>query len=139
MKAGTAGEMKSEIEVVDMGKIPGQMELFEFLETKHMALPEDIVQIKGVIDTDRLTDFIVASTYRDIFLIINALDDYAKILKQIGAQKNAFADYTIKQFERISLELAEQIGLNKEKMYKKCQKKSEKSDIGEDAFALTFK
>lgn len=45
----------------------------------------------------------------------------------------------IKQFERISNELAEQICLDKEKMYKRCRKKQEKAekdDVGEDAFNI---
>lgn len=43
----------------------------------------------------------------------------------------------VKQFERISRELSEQICLDKEKMYKRCRKiQEQKDDVGEDAMIL---
>lgn len=114
--------------------IPGKIGLFEFLEEKYKTLPEETVRIDGVINVKTLSDFTVRSTYRDIFLIINMLDDYVKILKDSDVI-DQYTEYMICQFERISNELAEQIGLDKEKMYKKC--KNKKGDgVGEDAMIL---
>ena len=46
-------------------------------------------------------------------------------------------NYMIMQFERISKELSEQIALDKEKIFKKCQKRNEKQeDVGEEAMIL---
>ena len=100
--------------------IPEQAGLFEFLEEKSKALPEGTVKIEGVINIKTLSDFTVRSTYRDIFLIINMLDDYVAVLKDSGEEINQCTKYMISQFERISNELAEQIELDKEKMYRKC-------------------
>lgn len=51
-----------------------------------------------------------------------------------------YTNYMIQQFERISRELSEQIGLDKEKMYKRCRKKieNEKDGVGEEAMILAF-
>lgn len=121
-------------------QVPGQIGLFEFLEMNHKILSEDTINIDGVINTKTMSDFVVQSTYRDIFLIINMLDDYVQVLKQTGKQRSGYEDYIISQFERISQELAEQIGLDKEKMYKRCQKRTqEKDNVGEDALVLALK
>lgn len=119
-------------------QIPGQISLFEFLSDAGASIPEMKVKIEGVINTQSypMSDFIVQSTYRDIFYIINMLDDYVNMLTQPGRKRDFCTNYMITQFERISRELSEQICLDKEKMYKRCQKKAEKDDIGEDAFNL---
>ncbi len=118
--------------------IHGQLNLFEFLSNTGDSIPEMKVKIEGVINTRSypMSDFKVQSTYRDIFYIINMLDDYVNMLTQPDRKRDFHTDYMITQFERISRELSEQICLDKEKMYKRCQKKAEKSDIGEDAFNL---
>lgn len=119
-------------------QIPGQVSLFEFLKNAGTDIPEAKVKIEGVINTKSypMSDFTVQSTYKDIFYIINMLDDYVNMLTEPGRKRDFHTDYMITQFERISKELSEQICLDKEKMYKRCQKKAEKDDIGEDAFKL---
>ena len=118
-------------------QIPGQIELFEFLAENYEKIPERNLRISGVIDTKTLSDFDIQSTYRDIFLIINMIDDYVRILN-IQKEKSSYVDYMISQFERISYELAQQIKLDKEKMYKRCRKKQINNDsVGEDAMILT--
>lgn len=125
-----------------MAQLPGQFGLFEFLTDNYASLPEEPVKINGVISTksEKMGDFSVQSTYRDIFLIINMLDDYAVMLRQSEGESSTYTNYMISQFERISRELSEQIELDKEKMYKKCQKRNEEpDDVGEEAIALGAK
>lgn len=124
-----------------MKQIPGQIGLFEFLSNTGAVMAEAKVKIEGVINTQSypMSDFVVQSTYADIFYIINMLDDYVSILTQPDRKRDFCTDYMIKQFERISEELSKQICLDKEKMYKRCRKrqeKAEKDDVGEDAFNL---
>ena len=117
--------------------IPGQINLFEFLTNSFEKLSTETIEIKEVVNVKTYSDFSIKSTYRDIFLIINMLDDYVEVLKK-KEDRNYYTDYMIKQFERISLELSEQIELDKEKMYKRCQHKLNKQDnVGEDAMVLT--
>lgn len=112
-----------------------QIDIFEYLAENYNLMPESKVNIEGVINARTLSDFTIQTTYRDIFLIINMLDDYVNLLQQ-KFKDNGYTNYMIKQFARISNELSEQIELDKEKMYKKCQKKVNKDDVGEDAFNL---
>ena len=120
--------------------IPGQIGLFEFLAENSEKMPDKPVEIKGVVDLKRFSDFSIQSTYRDIFLIINMLDDYVVMLKKPEMHRNHYTDYMISQFERISAELSGQIGLDKEKMYKKCQGRIREQDsVGEDAMVLSAK
>ena len=56
-------------------QIPGQIELFEFLAENYEKIPERNLRISGVIDTKTLSDLDIQSTYRDIFLIINMIED----------------------------------------------------------------
>lgn len=124
------------------GQVMGQISLFEFLADNFNVLPADEVRIEDVVnvETAGMSDFSVKSTYRDIFLIINMLDDYVRMLVQLKEEKDFYTGYMISQFERISKELSEQIGLDKEKMYKKCRNRAEKPDsIGEDAMNLMVK
>lgn len=121
-------------------QIHGQIGLFEFLANTG-DMPDAKVKIDGVVNVHSypISDFIVQSTYRDIFYIINMLDDYVNMLTQPERKRDFHTDYMIGQFERISRELSEQICLDKEKMYKRCRKrqeKAEKDDVGEDAFNL---
>ena len=117
-----------------------QMNLFEFLAENYENMPNDKVNVEGVINIATLTDFTVQSTYRDIFVIINMLDDYVGILTQQHREFDYYTNYMIQQFDRISKELSEQIGLDKEKIYKKCQRrtKNEKDNVGEDAMILAL-
>lgn len=121
-------------------EILGQMNLFEFLAKNYQDMADNKVNIEGVINTNTFVDFTVQSTYRDIFLIINMLDDYTRILMENG-EPDYYTNYMCKQFERISKELSDQIGLDKEKMYKKCEKraKNESDTVGEDAMVLALK
>lgn len=128
-------EMKNNKEDI---QIPGQIGLFEFLEENYNGMQEKTVKIEGVINVKTLSDFVVRSTYRDIFLIVNMLDDYVEILKNSIGKSDHYTEYMISQFERISHELAEQIELDKEKMYKKC-KNRQRDDTGEDAMVLAAK
>lgn len=118
---------------------PVQMHLFEFLTESYESMPDSKVKIEGVINVDTFTDFAVQSTYRDLFIIINMLDDYVRLLTQ-DEKHDYYKDYMRRQFERISKELSEQLNLDKEKMYKKCQKKTnERDNVGEDAMVLALK
>jgi hypothetical protein len=131
--------MSRDKEKVDELKIPGQIGLFEFLADTGSVIPKTKVKIEGVINTQLypMSDFVVQSTYTDIFYIINMCDDYVRILTQPDKERNLQTDYMIRQFDRISRELSEQICLDKEKMYKKCRKRQERrEDIGEDAMIL---
>ena len=122
--------------------IPGQIGLFEFLAEQSTTIPETKVKIEGVINTKSypMSDFVVQSTYTDIFYIINMLDDYIRILTEPGRKIDIHTDYMIRQFERISRELSEQICLDKEKMYKRCRKRQEqRDDVGEDALVMLSK
>lgn len=115
----------------------GQLDMFTFLTENYKLMPDNKVNIEGVINTDTLSDFTVQSTYRDIFLVINMLDDYVNMLRH--PENSAYVKYMVQQFERISKELSGQICLDKEKMYKRCRKKQEKAEkenVGEDAFNL---
>lgn len=114
-----------------------QIDLFEYLAENYNMMPENKVNIEGVINTKTLSDFTIQTTYRDIFLIVNMLDDYASLLQQ-NLKNNGYTDYMINQFLRISKELSEQIGLDKKKMHKRCQKKSDEDNVGEDAFNLVM-
>ncbi len=131
--------MNKKMKSVDQ-QIPGQIGLFEFLANTGSGMPEMKVKIEGVINTRSypMSDFVVQSTYKDVFYIINMLDDYVSILTQPDTKRDFHTDYMIAQFERISSELSEQICLDKEKMYKRCQKKADKDDVGEDTFNLLF-
>lgn len=130
--------MSKKVEAVKQ-QIPGQIDLFEFLANAGAVMPKTKVRIEGVINTRSypMSDFVVQSTYADIFYIINMLDDYVRILTQPDRKRDFHTDYMIKQFERISNELSEQICLDKEKMYKRCRKRQEqRDDVGEDALNL---
>lgn len=123
-------------------QIPGQIGLFEFLADTGLVIPETKVKIEGVVNVQSypMSDFVVQSTYADIFYIINMLDDYVSVLTQPERKRDFYTDYMIGQFERISRELSEQICLDKEKMYKRCRKRQEqKDDVGEDAMILASK
>lgn len=112
-----------------------QIDLFEYLAENYNLMPESKVNIEGVINTRTLSDFTIQTTYRDIFLIINILDDYVNLLQQ-NSENNGYTNYMIEQFARISKELSEQIELDKEKMHKRYHKKVNKDDVGEDALNL---
>lgn len=120
-------------------QVPSQVELFRHITEELGSIPEEDVKIIGVINIKTLSDFNIQSTYRDIFLIINMLDDYVRILKSPEIEKSIYLDYMTGQFERISRELTEQIGLDKEKMYKRCKNRQQDNDIGEDAMVLAFR
>lgn len=114
---------------------------FEELSKKADALPEGIVHFENVVNvlSNPIGNYRVVSSYRDVFLIINMLDDYIKLLEQQQEVSYSFyTDYMLGQFRRISSSLAEQIHLDKDKMYKKCQKRlvGNGDDTGKDAFAL---
>ena len=91
-------------------QIPGQIGLFEFLAQTYETVPQREVDIVECVNTDSypMTDYKVKSTYRDIFLIINMLDDYVSVLTQPDRNRDWYIDYMIGQFERISRELSEQ-------------------------------
>lgn len=120
-------------------QISGQMELFEFLEGQYSRMPDRRVTIEGAVNAHSfpMSDYVVQSTYRDIFLIVNMLDDYVSMLTEPGRKNNFYVNHMAGEFARISKELAEQIHLDKEKMYKRCRKKKSDSDAGEDSMILT--
>lgn len=113
-----------------------QITLMEWLAQNQEHVQEATVEIKDVVNIKArpVCDFEVFSTYRDIFIIINMLDDYVRLLER-QEHRGPRTDYMIAQFKRISASLAEQIQFDKEKMYRKCIKKqTEDEGVGEDAF-----
>ena len=104
-------------------------------------VPTNEVSILEVVNLTAtpVCDYKIVSTYRDIFMIINMIDDYVSVLEQMEEQKNVHSQYMIEQFKRISHSLTEQIQLDKEKMYKKCHSKKQDEPIGEDSFTQLFK
>lgn len=118
----------------------GQIELFEWLSEKVHEVPERPVEIKEVVNltTMPISDYEVKSTYTDIFMIINMIDDYIGLLENKD-NLSVRTTYMINRFKKISDSLTEQIGLDKEKMWKKVKIKEEhKEEVGEDALTQIF-
>lgn len=112
------------------------------LAAQHKSESQATVNIDGCWTGKGNTFYSIQSNYRDIFLIINMLDDYVKLLT--AEEKKDLLDkpyycYMVEQFKRISESLSSQIELDKEKMYKRCQKRTTSDGIGEDAFVQLMK
>lgn len=84
----------------------------------------------------------------DLFLIVNALMDYADILEEFTKQKaeilNAWQEAVIpfhaQRCRKVAKKIEEAIGYDREAAIKKCQKKQKKEDdIGEEALVMTIK
>ena len=65
--------------------------------------------------------------YVEVFMIINMIDDYVRLLRE-QESRSIRCEHMIEKFEGLSRSLAEQINLDKEKMWKKCSKKTAKHD-----------
>lgn len=117
----------------------GQISLIEWLAQNADNIPESTVGINEVVNiqTRPICDYEITSTYRDIFIIINMLDDYVSILEQ-KENRSFYTNYMIEQFKRISFSLSEQIQLDKEKMYRRCSERLDSGNVGEDALAQIF-
>lgn len=91
----------------------------------------------------------------DMYVIINAMADYADILMESIAlsggkmgYKEAFYEIHANRCQKISERLQEQIGYNREEAIERCRKKrryygdggeDDSSDVGEDAMYLALK
>lgn len=119
----------------------GQIDLMEWLAQTMDNTPENSVRITGAVNVQArpICDYEIASTYRDIFLIVNMIDDYVSVLEQ-EETRNYYVDYMIEQYKRISKSLSEQIQMDKEKMYLRCKKRLESNtqNVGEDALTQIF-
>jgi len=118
----------------------GQISLMEWLAQNIKNIPEKTVEITEVVNVQArpICDYEVKSTYRDIFIIINMLDDYVSLLEQ-KENRAVHTNYMIEQFKRISLSLSEQIQLDKDKMFKRCNKRLNSENVGEDALTQMFR
>lgn len=117
----------------------GQISLLEWLAQNADNMPESTVGINEVVNIQArpICDYEITSTYKDIFIIINMLDDYVQLLEQKD-NRSTHINYMIEQFKRISSSLSEQIQLDKDKMYKRCNKKVNVENVGEDALTQMF-
>lgn len=117
----------------------GQIGLMEWLAQSMDSISESTVKINEVVNVDArpICDFEVTSTYRDIFIIINILDDYVMVMEK-KENRSVHTNYMIEQFKRISSSLTEQIQLDKEKLYKKWSKRLNSENVGEDALTQIF-
>ena len=118
-----------------------QISLMDFLADQISDMPNCEVEIKEVANVHSypICDYEIKSTYTDIFMIINMIDDYVGLLKSQD-KISPKAGYMIERFEKISESFAEQIELDKEKMWKRCRKKQKEDDenAGEDALVHLF-
>lgn len=119
-----------------------QIALMDYLAEQIQNMPNSVVEIKEVVNLQSvpISDYEIKSTYTDIFMIINMIDDYVRLLKShdnITPRTN----YMIQRFEKISESFAEQIELDKEKMWKRCKAKQQREDesAGEDALIQLFR
>lgn len=99
------------------------MEIMELkkLASLHENGSQSEVNIEGCWSVKDRKDYTVKSTYRDMFLIINMLDDYVKMLTAPGLEgrrNEPYYCYMVEQFKRISESLSSQLEIDKEKMYK---------------------
>ena len=133
-------KVNGEIYTKDYENMQGQIELFEWLSEKVHEVPERPVEIKEVMNftTMPISDYEVKSIYTDIFMIINMIDDYIRLLENKD-NLSVRTTYMINRFKKISDSLTEQIGLDKEKMWKKVKiKEEQKEEVGEDALTQIF-
>lgn len=91
----------------------------------------------------------------DVYVIINAMADYADILMESIAlsggklgYKEAFCEVHANRCRKISMQLQEQVGYNREEAIEKCRKnhryyggneKEDSGDVGEEAMYLALK
>lgn len=117
----------------------GQITLAEWLVQNASNLPDSTVKINEVVNVQAspICDYEITSTYRDIFIIINMLDDYVRTWEQ-AENRNFHTNYMIEQFKRISASLTEQIQLDKDKLYKRWSKRLNSENVGQDAFTQIF-
>ncbi len=108
---------------------------------------EDEVSIE-YLNMSTFKDATIRSCYGDLFIICNALDDYASQIDKFRIENDleglAEANYLYHadRCKKISNKIADQIGYDKIKTLEKCRKKYQKedtSDIGEDALVLAIK
>lgn len=110
----------------------------KWLKETSGEMQDTSVKINGVVDMRScpISEYRIESTYRDIFLIINMLDDYVRIFETLP-DRSFITDYYLNQFSRISESLSKQIQLDKEKMYVRCRRQTSKEDdTGKDALEL---
>ena len=118
----------------------GQIALMDWLSEKIEGVSTAALDICEVVNVkaNPICDYKVTSTYRDIFIIINMIDDYVRLLKSKDETMSTHEIYMVAQFERISESLAAQIQLDKELMYKKCSQKKSKDKVKTAGEILPF-
>lgn len=126
-----------------MKDIPGQISLFDYLET--LKEKDEPVDIKGAVNlkSKPISHYEVTASYGDIVLLISMCRDYVKTLDEIRGESIDWQAYYRKKFMGIADRLQEQIGYDYDAAVEKCRKKADKresnSDIGEDALLLALK
>lgn len=122
--------------------------LFDFLQDIERDIPEDLsnemVEVKGALNLKihPISEYQVAMPYGDVVLVVCMLHDYIKQLDEIKRDDIQWKAYYRGRFEKMANRLASQIDYDYEAALEKCKKKQEKeskSDIGEEAMALTVK
>lgn len=98
------------------------------------------VEIEHCINIEKLCDFKVSCSYRDVVFIICILKEYIKLIDE---EEGHMWRYYREQFSKLADRLSMQIEYDYELQMKKCRKKmgvKEKSDdVGEDAMTLAVK
>ena len=117
--------------------------LADLLKDAEQSIKDDAdkeVEIEHCINIKKLCDYKVSCSYGDIVLIICILKDYLKLIQK---KEGIMWDYYRKEFAELADHLSSQIEYDYDKQVEKCRKKmgtkAEKSDVGEEAMALTVK
>ena len=133
----------TEIRGSEMKQIPGQIDLFQYLETIEHA--EDPVRVKGAVNlkSHPISQYEVTLSYGDIVLIISMLRDYVRGLDEIKGDSIDWQAYYRNKFLGMADRMQQQVGYDYDKAVEKCRKKQEKKesrdDVGEDALILALK
>jgi hypothetical protein len=98
-----------------MKQIPGQIDLFQYLETIEHA--EDLVQVKGAVNLEShpISHYEVTLSYGDIVLIISMLRDYVKGLDEIKGDSIDWQAYYRNKFLGMADRMQQQIGYDYDK------------------------
>jgi hypothetical protein len=134
-----------------MGELGLQLSLFE-----PTVKTIEVTEIDGMVtggllqyfDLKKWKDLVIPTCAGDITVIINALEDYARILEQTVGEWNlegyhkAMYELHAARCRKISDKYQKATGYNYEAALAKCRKRKEKNrddDIGEDGLTLTAK
>jgi hypothetical protein len=126
-----------------------QLSLFE-QTSKSIEITEiDGMETGGLLQYFDLKDWgdkVIQTCAGDITVIINALEDYARLLDQaieewhIEGYRGAMFEFHAARCRKISAKYQKATGYNYEKAIAKCRKRKENSeDVGEEALTLMAK